>query len=1069
MRPWVRRNRGSIGARLAAALVAVLAVLIPGTGGRTVRAEEAESTPVWTTNTAGLEAWGVSCLQIHSKAPELMWAHVHGLGVARSAEGGTHWEAMQKGIDARHVPGPRDVCEITLDPRDEKILWLVTKGQIYKSEDQGETWQHVSTGALASWSWDRSRSAMAIRGVAVDPKKSLRILAGTRTEGKYRGGLYESNDGGKTWEQIAGDDQEKSELSCDAWPIVLDPRTDKNVAVGGSFGFWYSSDRGRKFKRADPGEIGVHDVRALTELSTRAKNLYLADGRGLWSSRDGGKRWDKDLCLVGDCVTVASDPHIRRRLYAVLRDKGVLVSEDAKHEKWDELGHAGLDVHQVLRHPRDKTRLYYASPTTGLHLSGDGGVTVAPVRGNVEPYVPLLAAVAVHPAEAGRVMAVSDHGVVFNSADGGVTWLAGGRLGMQPTFLMGDAETTAMWWAAGRELIRSPDNGATWEIVYKPADPEDRILDVQRLADGSLWLLLERSQLVLHSTDGGQTWQSAKSPRKSPGAWAASFAVDATRPDHLLLATRSLSRQWKPKDDLGGPWESWDGGKTWRPLTEGLLDDDKPRRNWNRGTVAAIDAASGVMFYAAEGLGLFARRAHDPASKKPDQPPAWVDVSPPVPSPKVNAFLLRALPDDAGTELLVQVEGENDTRTFVRTLTSAVLERLAAPDGEAQPSLWSEVPDPPARLAWLAGDPHVAGRMLGTDRDGGAGVLIYGVPGAPTEAPPAEGPAPEEPAAGPPPPEGLLAFTAGADGQVRVWSLAEGKVLSGLSGSIKEVLAVALAPDESVLAVGGADQTVLLYSGRDGKRIEGGLDAAQTGGTVNGLAFGPDSKKLYVALQQSWSVIELDLATGETRAFDAHTAGVTSVLALADGKRMVSCSRDHTIRCWDLEQATPLWKADLGSEVLCLAASPDGKRLFAGGRGAFVRAYDLETGADLGSSEVQRSYISGLATTADGARVYTAGDRGIVPVDAVTLAPVSEPLMGPTRAMFCVAVSHDGAWVAGGDADNGLWVWRAGEAKPWWFNTAAHAGPVHAVVLTPDAAPEEGPGDQPDDAGGAGG
>ena len=74
---------------------------------------------------------------------------------------------------------------------------------------------------------------------------------------------------------------------------------------------------------------------------------------------------------------------------------------------------------------------------------------------------------------------------------------------------------------------------------------------------------------------------------------------------------------------------------------------------------------------------------------------------------------------------------------------------------------------------------------------------------------------------------------------------------------------------------------------------------------------------------------------------------------------------------------------------------------------------------------------------------------------ASSVAPLSEPLTGPTKAMFCVAVTDDGEWITGGDADNGIWVWRKDEAKPWWFNTAAHAGPVHAVVLTPDTPPED--------------
>ena len=62
----------------------------------------------------------------------------------------------------------------------------------------------------------------------------------------------------------------------------------------------------------------------------------------------------------------------------------------------------------------------------------------------------------------------------------------------------------------------------------------------------------------------------------------------------------------------------------------------------------------------------------------------------------------------------------------------------------------------------------------------------------------------------------------------------------------------------------------------------------------------------------------------------------------------------------------------------------------------------------------------------------------------------------PSDAARAVGGADDGEWITGGDADNGLWLWRKDEGKPWWFNTAAHAGPVHAVVLTPDVAEEEG-------------
>ncbi|MFV1959362.1 MAG: WD40/YVTN/BNR-like repeat-containing protein, partial [Planctomycetota bacterium] len=329
--------------------------------------DEKPAEPVWTSYTSGLETFGISSLRIHPKRPNRLLAHVHGLGVAESTDGGKTWNTLHEGIDPKDLPGPHDPCVITLDGRDEDTLWLAMKGKTYRSRDGGTLWEPIKSNALTSWSWDKRESRMMIRGFAVDPRKSLHVFAGTWTEALWRGGLYETLDGGKTWELVAGSDEQDSELGFDAWPIILDPRTDKNVAVGGSEGFWVSDDRGRHFRRADPGEIGVHRVQFITPMSARNRDVYLCDRRGLWASRDGGRRWDKRPKLEGDCVTAFADPRSRKRLFAVLRNRGLMISEDGAHKKWKGLGYADLDIEEIVVPARTKNLMYFASPVTGLH------------------------------------------------------------------------------------------------------------------------------------------------------------------------------------------------------------------------------------------------------------------------------------------------------------------------------------------------------------------------------------------------------------------------------------------------------------------------------------------------------------------------------------------------------------------------------------------------------------------------------------------------------------------------------------------------------------------------------
>src|SRR4051795_4470455 len=80
---------------------------------------------------------------------------------------------------------------------------------------------------------------------------------------------------------------------------------------------------------------------------------------------------------------------------------------------------------------------------------------------------------------------------------------------------------------------------------------------------------------------------------------------------------------------------------------------------------------------------------------------------------------------------------------------------------------------------------------------------------------------------------------------------------------------------------------------------------------------------------------------------DGHTKGVAYVRLSADEKRLLSASRDGTIKVWNVEsdKETLALRGHTDS-VLGLAPSADGKRLFSASVDKTIKGWDLETGKE---------------------------------------------------------------------------------------------------------------------------
>ncbi len=213
--------------------------------------------------------------------------------------------------------------------------------------------------------------------------------------------------------------------------------------------------------------------------------------------------------------------------------------------------------------------------------------------------------------------------------------------------------------------------------------------------------------------------------------------------------------------------------------------------------------------------------------------------------------------------------------------------------------------------------------------------------------------------------EGKLLATVGGQtllyrpGEVKLWSLQDGKQLASLTGHETVVWAVAISSDGKTLATGGYDGLIRLWD------LPGGQPRGELKGHKNwvtDLAFVADTPTLVSASEDGTVKIWETQSMQEPKTLSGHAGMVRGVVVSPGGKTIASGGIDKTVRLWDREKGEERAKLE-GHEgpVWAVTFAADGTLASAGEDGT-VRVWNLADNQAKSTIKAHKNWITDLAT-----------------------------------------------------------------------------------------------------------
>ena len=292
--------------------------------------------------------------------------------------------------------------------------FVIPGGGLYKSTDGGSTWRQITKGLPGA------DDVVGRIGIAIAPANPKRMYL--TAEAKKDPGIYRSDDGGETWQHV-NDDHRIGGRGPGAMGIAVSPDNADTIYVANTT-TWKSTDAGKTFT-GFKGAPGGDDYQRIWIDPNNGRTIALSSDQGAVISVNGGQTWSSWYNQpTAQFYHVTTDNRFPYWVYGAQQESGsaaVMSRSDVGELTFREWSLPGVEEYGYIAvDPRDSNILFGGRITrTNQALNEYANVAPEPVRTGQYRYNRSLPIV-FSPLDPGTLYFAAN--VLFKTTNGGRDW-----------------------------------------------------------------------------------------------------------------------------------------------------------------------------------------------------------------------------------------------------------------------------------------------------------------------------------------------------------------------------------------------------------------------------------------------------------------------------------------------------------------------------------------------------------------------------------------------------------------------------------------------------------------------